>query len=69
MNENSSSIVPPLSKCLQFMTFGEGRFVMSEALETLSPSVLQKTKEGCISQIDYYDAPFSEQQLQKAMNV
>ena len=35
---------------------------LSEALETLSPLVLQKIKEDYFSQLDDYDEPFCEQQ-------
>ena len=35
---------------------------LSEALEALSPSVLQKMKKDNIGQLDDYDAPFCEQQ-------
>ena len=35
---------------------------LSEALETLPPSVLQKMKYDNISQLDEYDAPFCERQ-------
>ena len=34
----------------------------SEALETLSPLILQKVKEDNIRQLGDYDAPFCEQQ-------
>ena len=63
------TIVSQLSKCLKFMTFREGCFiyaeyiqVLGEALESLSPSVLQKMKKDNIGQLDDYDAPFCEQQ-------
>ena len=35
---------------------------LSEALEALSPSVLQKMEKDNIGQLDDYDAPFCEQQ-------
>ena len=35
---------------------------LSEALEALSPSVLQKLKKDNIGQLDDYDAPFCEEQ-------
>ena len=35
---------------------------LSEALEALSPSVLQKMKKDNIGQLDNYDTPFCEQQ-------
>ena len=59
------------SKCLKFMTFREGFFLsymlntykyLSEALEALSPSVLQKMEKDNIGESDDYDAPFCEQQ-------
>ena len=58
------------SKCLKFMTFF-GRNALSfaieckhlsDALETLSLSALQKMKEDNISQLGDYDAPCYEQQ-------
>ena len=58
------------SKCLKFMTFREGCFVIRNWMQVLkwsswhflSPLSLQKTKEDNISQLGDYDAPFCEQQ-------
>ena len=44
------------------MSYAAGFKYLSEALETLSPSVLQKIKEDNSSQLDDYDAPFCKQQ-------
>ena len=62
-------VVSQPSKSLKFLTFREECFVihfeykhLSEALETLSPSALQKMKSDNISQLYDYDAPYCEQQ-------
>ena len=62
--------VTSVSKCLEFMTFREGCFVIRNWMQVLkwsswdflSPLILQKMKEDNISELDHYDAPFCEQQ-------
>ena len=62
--------VTSVSKCLEFMTFREGCFVIRNWMQVLkwsswdflSPLILQKMKEDSISELDHYDAPFCEQQ-------
>ena len=64
------TIVSQLSKCLEFMTFREGYFVVRNWMQVLkwsswdflSPLILQKIKEDNISQLGDYDTPFCEQQ-------
>ena len=64
------AIVSQLSKCLKFMTFREGCFVIRNWMQVLKWSswdflsllILQKIKENNISQLGDYDAPFCEQQ-------
>ena len=63
------AIVSQPSKCLNFITFREGCFVIRDWMQVLnwsswdflSPSILQKMKEDNISQLGDYDAPFCEQ--------
>ena len=63
-------IVSQPSKCLKFMTFREGCFVILNWMRALkwsswdflSPLILQKMKEDNIGELGDYDAPFCEQQ-------
>ena len=63
-------IVSQLSRCLKFMTFREGCFVIRNSMQVLKwsfldfllPLILQKTKEDNISQLDDCDVPFCVQQ-------
>ena len=67
----TSSIVSQPSKCLKFMTFREGYFVIRNWMQVLkwsssdflSPLILQKMKEENTSQLGNYDAPFCEQTI------
>ena len=64
------TIVSQPSKCLKFVTFLEGYFVIRNWMQVLkwsswdflSPLILQNLKEDNISQLGNYDAPFYEQQ-------
>ena len=64
------TIVSQPSKCLKFMTFREGYFVIRNWMQVLkwnswdflSPLILQKMKEDNISQLDDYEATFCEEQ-------
>ena len=68
--KSAETIVSQPSKCLKFMTFREGCFVIRNWMQVLkwsswdflSPLVVQKMKEDNISQLGDYDVLFCEQQ-------